>query len=100
MDFKISIAESLCMIGEQIRSERPSTTISKQIELKRKRPNTTHIPPKEVRKDNIGHTAKWMKVRLGCKLPGCGKLTYIRCKKCSVHLCFNKDRDCFEDFHK
>ena len=34
-----------------------------------------------------------------CKLEQCHGRSRVRCKKCNVHLCLMKDRNCFEVFH-
>ena len=35
-----------------------------------------------------------------CKQPKCSGRSRIMCKKCKVHLCLTKDRNCYYDFHK
>lgn len=34
-----------------------------------------------------------------CKMPGCKMLTNAICTKCYVHLCFNRNRNCFRRYH-
>lgn len=34
-----------------------------------------------------------------CKMPKCGMLTHAFCSKCNKHLCFNRDRNCFRQYH-
>lgn len=51
--------------------------------------------------DNLNH---WLETdhngsRSNCKLPGCGMLTHVFCTKCTVHLCVNKNRNCFHQYH-
>lgn len=51
----------------------------------------------EIRYDNTGH---WVTVdlkRKRCKL--CQLKTDLRCSKCQVMLCVNKNRNCFYQFH-
>lgn len=51
--------------------------------------------------DNIDH---WLEFddsnsRSLCKLPGCRMLTHSFCSKCNIHLCFNRNRNCFRRYH-
>ena len=52
----------------------------------------------DVRKDGFDHFPKWSEKRVRCKF--CApRFTYVVCMKCEVALCFNKDRNCFLQFH-
>ncbi|GFO07481.1 PiggyBac transposable element-derived protein 4 [Plakobranchus ocellatus] len=55
-------------------------------------------PVLDVRYDNLGHFPEWIS-RVRCKA-ACPGFTYVFCVKCKVHFCFNKDRNCFVDYHK
>jgi hypothetical protein len=58
------------------------------------------LPP-DVQKDRVGHFPIYDKFRQRCKLCPRRKaaFSYIKCEKCNVHLCLNKDRNCFLLFH-
>ncbi|XP_064614532.1 piggyBac transposable element-derived protein 2-like [Liolophura sinensis] len=56
------------------------------------------VPFADVRLDSVGHLPEWT-TRGRCKAPSCQKLSFVVCTKCKTHLCFNKDRNCFKDFH-
>lgn len=51
--------------------------------------------------NNTGHWLEFDKndSRSRCKLSGCGMLTHSFCTKCDVHLCFNRNRNCFRSYH-
>lgn len=51
-----------------------------------------------IRNDNIGHLPEWG-LRARCKLETCHSLSFVKCSKCKVHLCLNKERNCFQMFH-
>ncbi|CAK1589631.1 unnamed protein product [Parnassius mnemosyne] len=100
-DFKFDLGKSLCMCGPSITKKRgrPSS-MSDQIEIKKKKPNTAILPPREVRCDGFEHFPIWGQKRQRCKYPGCKGKTFISCEKCRVELCFNKDNNCFRNFHQ
>jgi len=56
-------------------------------------------PADDVRKDGESHLPDWSSKRQRCKMNNCDSLSYIYCLKCGVHLCLNKDRNCFLEFH-
>lgn len=35
-----------------------------------------------------------------CRMETCSSRSRIKCEKCQVYLCLNKDKDCFKQFHK
>lgn len=99
-DFRVKLGETLCKLGSVSRQVgRPSTEISKRIALKRKHHSSCPIPPKEVRLDKLDHFPMWVSKRVQCKSPKCKGFTYVRCSKCQINLCFNKDRNCYRQFH-
>uniref|UniRef100_A0A8D0DCP7 PiggyBac transposable element-derived protein domain-containing protein n=1 Tax=Sander lucioperca TaxID=283035 RepID=A0A8D0DCP7_SANLU len=61
---------------------------------------STVMPTQEVRSDGVGHWPVVESERQRCKLPHCKGQTVIKCAKCTVHLCLNKNKDCFREFHK
>lgn len=99
-DFRVKLGETLCKFGSLSRQVgRPSTETSKNIALKRKHHSSCPIPSKEVRLDKLDHWPTWVEKRVQCKLPKCKGFTYVKCSKCSINLCFNKDRNCYRKFH-
>ncbi|KAF0746540.1 piggyBac transposable element-derived protein 2-like isoform X2 [Aphis craccivora] len=32
-------------------------------------------------------------------MPQCKGFTFVKCTKCSIHLCFNKNHNCFMNYH-
>lgn len=54
---------------------------------------------KEVAGDGFNHWPDWKTDRQRCKLEGCKQKSQVMCEKCSCYLCFNKDRNCFKNFH-
>ena len=88
-----------------------SQSLVKVATKKRGRPSIEHcVPPKlnflvnippptlDVRKDGFDHFPKWSEKRMRCKFCAPG-FTYVVCMKCETALCFNKDRNCFLQFH-
>ncbi|KAK3800421.1 hypothetical protein RRG08_052804 [Elysia crispata] len=57
-----------------------------------------HAPTTKVRIDMVGHLPEWG-TRIRCKMPFYTAKSSVKCTKCNVHLCLNKDRNCFLDFH-
>lgn len=99
-DFKSELAVTLCNMVESSRMGRPSSLQSKLIESKRKKTTASPIPPKETRLDGLNHWPKWALQRQRCKNPQCKYMTFCECEKCQLAFCFNKDRNCFRQFHK
>lgn len=99
-DFRLKLGETLCKFGHiSHKIGRPPTELSRQISLKRKHHSCSPIPPKEARMDKLDHWPIWFDKRLQCKKPKCKGFTYIKCSKCHVSLCCNKQRNCFHEFH-
>ncbi len=99
-DFRLKLGQTLCQKDHiHQRAGRPPTTLGLRIARKRKHQSSCPIPPKEVRLDKTDHWAIWYDKRLQCKKPNCKYLTSIRCSKCQLSLCCNKQRNCFHEFH-
>ena len=49
----------------------------------------------DVRKDRLGHYPAFTTVRETCKKPGGKGKIHMRCIKCKVHLCLNKNKIVF-----
>ncbi|XP_037048670.1 piggyBac transposable element-derived protein 2-like, partial [Bradysia coprophila] len=52
-----------------------------------------------VRFDEHNHYPVCSDDRLRCKLETCNLKSSVLCEKCKVHLCFNKNKNCFRAFH-
>ena len=97
---------------------RSLTAISQKCSRKRGRPsynsqNSPEIPPttskyvrgevrplREVQYDGIDHFPHHDDCApTRCKQTKCTGRSRIMCKKCKVHLCLTKDRNCYLDFH-
>ena len=56
------------------------------------------VPP-DVRQDGVDHFPSWAQ-RQRCKhCRDSPHFTHMFCEKCKVHLCLNKDRNCFIAYH-
>lgn len=52
-----------------------------------------------IKNDGVGHFPKFVDARKQCKF--CGSyITQMTCCKCNVHLCLQKERNCFIKYHK
>jgi hypothetical protein len=60
------------------------------------------IPATQPRQDGIGHPISFdpKKYRSSCKQLRCHAKTRNYCAQCKVHLCFNKLKNCFAEYHK
>lgn len=95
--FRTSIAQALCMQGKDLSKKkrgRPSLDVEREFEKKKHRGPATVMPTQEVRSDAVGHWPVVESERQRCKLPHCKGQTVIKCAKCTVHLCLNKNKDC------
>ena len=93
-DFQSQVANSLRLADRKV--ERPSLLATgKKRKLERKQTNVAI----DIWTDGIDHMPLWDKERNRCQLCKDNKFSYIRCIKCNVWLCLNKDRSCFSDFH-
>lgn len=55
----------------------------------------------EVRLDQIGHFPSFdcKSFASRCKNPKCNGQSRVKCLKCNVHLCLNKNNNCFLSYH-
>ncbi|CAL9686005.1 unnamed protein product [Knipowitschia caucasica] len=96
--FQAAVGNSLTSAGKaRIRSGRPQTSSrAGGTPALRKRPCAR--VPSDVRKDGIDHFPTW-ESRQRCKHCTGNHFTHVYCEKCKVHLCLNKDRNCFLGYH-
>lgn len=52
-----------------------------------------------IRYDGLHHLAYYSEDRKRCKRETCNLQSQIICQKCKVHLCLNKNNNCFSQFH-
>ena len=100
-EFRADIACCLCKIGVQSHAKRgrPSDT-ERALQLKIQRSAvTSYVPPKDVRLDGASHWPLYQEIRQRCKYPPCKSFSYIKCQKCGLHFCLNKNNNCFLKFH-
>lgn len=104
--FRIQLASSLTQVGTFVspsKRGRPATTTSPP-SIRR----ISVVPPKAVRRDQIGHTVETSRRRQRCKnnivqrgvMKRCHRLTNKFCVKCTTYLCITSGRNCFNDFHQ
>lgn len=101
-EFRKQVALCLMKVGQRnpVKRGRPSqATVEELMTLKKKSGPAQHAPPKDVRLDQIGHWIIWTDVRARCKFPGCKGYAQTSCEKCGVHLCCNKNNNCFKSYH-
>lgn len=54
-----------------------------------------------INKNMNGHYPLYngLKEATWCEHAACGWKIHIKCKKCNIHLCFVKNRNCFKNYH-
>ena len=80
LGFRAEVAEGLCLFGKSENTRkrgRPSGSIERNFEEKKKRSQTKPIPQFDVRTDQIGHFPCEKEQRQRCKKPGCGLKTFF-----------------------
>ena len=96
-DFQADIADSL--VNCMRKPGRPSLEASRPLtQASTPRAASFYPPTADVRLDMFAHMPQYGD-RQWCKHPNCKQKTFIFCSKCKAHLCINKDRNCFEDYH-
>uniref|UniRef100_A0A3B3YNV3 PiggyBac transposable element-derived protein domain-containing protein n=1 Tax=Poecilia mexicana TaxID=48701 RepID=A0A3B3YNV3_9TELE len=93
--FQASVATALTSARKVKKCGRPLSSPEATPTPPRRR-KTTELPP-DVRKDGLNHFPTW-ETRQRCK-PCVGHFAHVFCEKCRVHLCLNKDRNCFQAYH-
>ena len=95
-DFQSQMATALIKAdrkrGRRSSLEIPSPPLGPQ------RPAHTPRPISDIRFDGIGHLPVFVD-RQRCKEEGCVARSNIKCPKCQMHLCLNRDRNCYQSFH-
>lgn len=103
LDFRLEVGNCLILAGSTVNIKkrgRPSSSME-NVKIPTTKCKSETRPFEDVRFDDIGHMPahdqKSEPTR--CKLLNCKGRTFFLCKKCKVHLCINKVRNCFEEFH-
>ena len=97
-NFKEEVGFTLCNLGlkSPARGRKP-LNLENIIQTKKRR-SATAVPSKDLRLDGMGH---WPIVaqRNRCRHPNCKDRTVIKCQKCNIFLCLQKNRNCFLTYH-
>lgn len=95
VDFRMQVAQALLKAGtsEERKRGHPASHTPPP-----KRANPCLRPIQDMRLDRTAHWPVHSDTKQRCKL--C-VISYsrIRCKKCGTHLCLNKEKNCFKEFH-
>ena len=99
LQFTKDVADGLLLVGKnpnkplgrplKRRSLSPVSTIGKKPMVPK--------PVADVRYDGLHHWPDFRDKRNRCRV--CSMLSFVVCSKCKIHLCFQKERNCFQDFH-
>lgn len=102
LHFRMEIGEVLIKQGNEISRRKVGRPSKDDVPVQPSRKTTEVRPLADVQFDNVNHMPEHTEVSLPgrCKNVGCkGKSRWI-CIKCKVHLCLQKNRNCFTNFHK
>lgn len=91
-DFISDVADALVRV-----ERRPGRPSLEEAQQHQQQPAEVR-PSRDVRLDCVNHWPDYSTRQL-CKLKECKQKTFIRCAKCAVHLCLNKERNCFLRYH-
>lgn len=96
--FQSLVGSSLSRAGKaKIKCGRPLSSPEATPTPPCKRPSCS--VPLDVRRDGIDHFPTW-ETRQRCKHFTGNHFSHVYCEKSKVHLCLNKDRNCFFAYHK
>lgn len=103
LHFRMHVGESLIKVEQDHNRKRgrPSS-LNESSPLTVKRQNVEVRPLDEVRYDNVGHFPEHsgQGLPLRCKNQNCGGKSRWKCTKCKIHLCLQKEKNCFMNFHQ
>ncbi|XP_046401535.1 piggyBac transposable element-derived protein 3-like [Ischnura elegans] len=102
LDFRLRVAEGFVRAGKPIQENKSGRPSSDSSPVFAKRQNCEKRPFREVQLDSVDHLPEHdgKKEPTRCKQVNCTQRSHIFCKKCEVHLCINRGRNCFVNFHK
>lgn len=95
--FQALVGTSLTSAGKAKKVGRPLSCPEAAPSAPRKRSSCS--VSLDVRRDAMDHFPTW-ETRQRCKHCTNNHFSHVYCEKCKVHLCLNKDRNCFRDYHK
>lgn len=103
LDFRIRVSSRLTYVNKLVNGKKqglPSSSPSPSAPVVQRRRGETR-PSLEIQFDHIDHLPFHDDADLPsrCKFPKCTGRSRIFCKKCGVHLCLMKGRNCFAAFH-
>jgi len=82
----------------QIRVSGRGRPTSLEVKIASTRPQSFR-PTKDVLTDKIDHWPQFSDKRERCKMPSCKGFIYIKCSKCTIYLCLNRNNNCFTNYH-
>jgi hypothetical protein len=91
--FQAMVASALCNVRKSQRGRRSLDNASK------KRKTEVNLAPiEDVRYDGVGHLPSYEEKRQRCRNCPDG-FAFVKCAKCKVNLCLNKNRNCYSAYH-
>lgn len=102
LDFQIIVANDLTMAGKMtfVSPPRGRPSTSSGPPAKRSKPAAAvPIPTGDFRYDSVDHFPDFGEKQHRCRFSPTG-YTYVKCIKCNIFLCLNKNRSCFLKYHK
>lgn len=97
-EFRINLGETMSKIGSYVTPKR-GRPLSGAGPAKKLHKPIGHRPTQDVQRDQMSHWPEHSD-KQRCKNGGCNKYLVIKCNKCNVHLCLNKHKNCFIEFHQ
>lgn len=91
--FQAHVASALCNSRKPLRG-RPCLEGT----TKRRKVQVNPAPVADVRFDGLDHIPSYQEKRQRCRQCPDG-FAHVKCLKCRVHLCLNKNRNCFATYH-
>lgn len=105
LKFRMELTYSIIKVGNPTcQSQRGRPKATKPEVVSRRNPSASHEvrPSKDIRLDKFDHVPhhdhKTKPTRCKNNIK-CSGRTFLYCKKCNVHLCINKTKNCFAEFH-
>lgn len=97
--FRMKLAEQLVFFPTI--AKRTARITLEDVRLKNERSDKSRErrTDENIRYDRVDHLPKYSENRLRCKLESCDSKSQLICVKCKVHLCANKNNDCFYKYH-